>query len=781
MTTNLNALDTLQCHRRLAQKALDHLRSKTSNTTENLYSAQVKKIIGEVEEEIEKVEQLKLRMTIVASMKSGKSTLINALIGENILPTRSNAMTILPTEVVFSREVQQPILYLSNETIDAMYIIREDVRKIMIETGAKMKINEIFQNEQHLSMLASRIIDNETTYLQDRVQGPLKIQNTLLEINDLIRVYLKVVTRMNMEINESTLQKFRNRLPRIEVPLSIEMMNATGMTNLVIVDTPGPNETDMSKELQHIVTTELRKASFILVIFNYMTLNTEQDAKIMNDITELRKIHGYSDCLYAIVNKVDQRRRGDMTKDDVKKFISAKYGVEEQSPIDAKARRIFETKAAFALTAKKFLLEYERMKLEHTDVIIEHLETVDELGTDLYDFHWERMKQKITVDKLLEGAIDTWKKSGLDELLQAIVSNFGESISSHVTKSALGKCKRVACELIKCVDSYLMALGGQTDNLNSEIAELENEKNCRGKIRSQSGLHLVRILKALEEESTALNNLTSNSIENEISELPKRTGVIRQWSQKPYESGILIGGVATVAYVGIGATAAAVTGGIPLAALAYYHFNSGDTPDSIYFPEDANGKQEFNEKIKDIIYQVCNGILKRLHEHTDACCKELSMILHDSYMANVSDIMKRAQAALNAPLELRQISFKPFSSQIEKSNLKISIGDKVMCSHGNDKRFIPRQALLDSCIKIIKEEIQEIQKALEDWYRENLEGEVEKYINEIEEYLDKYTKIIQRSLYDINVMNADREKLRQNLRLLIDEINKELMKLATMA
>ncbi len=51
------------------------------------------------------VKELKLRMAIVAPMKAGKSTIINAIVGQEILPSRNAAMTTLPTEIIFSAEI----------------------------------------------------------------------------------------------------------------------------------------------------------------------------------------------------------------------------------------------------------------------------------------------------------------------------------------------------------------------------------------------------------------------------------------------------------------------------------------------------------------------------------------------------------------------------------------------------------------------------------------------------------------------------------------------------
>jgi predicted GTPase len=56
------------------------------------------------------VEKLELMMAIVAPMKAGKSTIINAIAGQEILPSRNAAMTTLPTQIIFNSDLTQPTL-----------------------------------------------------------------------------------------------------------------------------------------------------------------------------------------------------------------------------------------------------------------------------------------------------------------------------------------------------------------------------------------------------------------------------------------------------------------------------------------------------------------------------------------------------------------------------------------------------------------------------------------------------------------------------------------------
>ena len=86
----------------------EHDRLLAENQGGNRLGAEIKAIeedIRHVNEKLERVKRKELTMTIVAPT-------INAIAGQDLLPSRNDAMTVLPTEIVFSREVTRPKLIL---------------------------------------------------------------------------------------------------------------------------------------------------------------------------------------------------------------------------------------------------------------------------------------------------------------------------------------------------------------------------------------------------------------------------------------------------------------------------------------------------------------------------------------------------------------------------------------------------------------------------------------------------------------------------------------------
>nr|WP_135354378.1 dynamin family protein [Aeromonas hydrophila] len=53
----------------------------------------------------ESTERLELVLSVVGIMKAGKSTLINSLVGKEILPSRNTAMTVIPTYIKHDKSI----------------------------------------------------------------------------------------------------------------------------------------------------------------------------------------------------------------------------------------------------------------------------------------------------------------------------------------------------------------------------------------------------------------------------------------------------------------------------------------------------------------------------------------------------------------------------------------------------------------------------------------------------------------------------------------------------
>ena len=81
--------------------------------------------------ELRKITRLEMVLAIVGTMKAGKSTTINAIVGTEVLPNRNRPMTALPTLIRHTPGQKEPVLHFSHVApIDAlMKVLQQRVRE----------------------------------------------------------------------------------------------------------------------------------------------------------------------------------------------------------------------------------------------------------------------------------------------------------------------------------------------------------------------------------------------------------------------------------------------------------------------------------------------------------------------------------------------------------------------------------------------------------------------------------------------------------------------------
>ncbi|OQW89011.1 MAG: hypothetical protein BWK78_07780, partial [Thiotrichaceae bacterium IS1] len=154
------------------------------------------------------VQDLELRMTIVAPMKAGKSTIINAIVGQELVPSHSAAMTTLPTELTFNTQLTEPVLTLSPLLVTEYQAMIQQLRDMIENQGISWSQTQI-KEYPHLKPLLEKI--QAGISVNPQTIGQPAIIETLAILNHLIRLAtLLIPDRQLLSLTE---------LPRIETPL----------------------------------------------------------------------------------------------------------------------------------------------------------------------------------------------------------------------------------------------------------------------------------------------------------------------------------------------------------------------------------------------------------------------------------------------------------------------------------------------------------------------------------------------------------------------------------
>ncbi len=233
-------------------------RHSEGNNSEGLQS-----IEDELNKALEALQAQKYQVAVIAAMKAGKSTFLNAMIGADILASESEACTVC----------------------------RTDVR--LLEPGQVPKLLEYRQGQRQPIVIS----EGDTG----------KIRQDFLERTHQIR-----------ENNNS------DNTTRFELWHSIEAISKySSLAGFTLVDTPGPNEWESAGfntvALKQTALEALRSCNAILFVLDYSSFKDNTNSELLQDLIEQRRefLAENTGKIYFILNKVDRKSERDREIQDV--------------------------------------------------------------------------------------------------------------------------------------------------------------------------------------------------------------------------------------------------------------------------------------------------------------------------------------------------------------------------------------------------------------------------------------------------------------------------------
>ncbi len=455
----------------------------SSDRVDNKYADFEKQIRNETS----KVENLELRMAIVAPMKAGKSTIVNAVAGQDILPSRNSAMTTLPTEIIFDADLDKPVLTLSTDVLSVFQDTLDSLRDKINEQGLET-VKERLANYPHLQEMPESIQKFAIgKSIPRKSEGHENIALTLTSLNDIVRLC------SILEPQSDPIQYLED-VPRIQTPFwrSVGDNNqAKTQGKLVIVDTPGPNEAGEKLRLQAVVKEQLSNSSIVLIVLDFTQLKNEAAEKVKQDVQRVIDIRG-KDNLYVLVNKVDQRRDGDMTPQQVENFVAAEFGIGEARD----KNRVFEISARRAFTSANFLMELQQFP--HAKVA--EMKTVRALAQEVFGIDWEEELEDATVEELKRKAERLWKKSGFEPFLNGAIAALMREAAPRCMASALKIARTHLVELQNEVKLRNSAVNKDAQKIQNEIELLNRDVSQLEWCLNDLGDEIDSIKKSLQEK-----------------------------------------------------------------------------------------------------------------------------------------------------------------------------------------------------------------------------------------------------------------------------------------
>ena len=435
------------------------------------------KRIEELEGEQIKTARREMVLAVVGTMKAGKSTTINAIVGQEILPNRNRPMTSVPTLIRHVPGKTEPVLHLEHiQPVRNLLITLQE----KLATPAGQQVAQTLQQTGDTRELLDILTDDG--WLKNEYHGEEEIFTGLASLNDLVRLAAAMGTEFPFD-EYAEVQK----LPVIDVEFSHLVGMDACQGTLTLLDTPGPNEAGQP-QMEVMMRDQLQKASAVLAVMDYTQMNSKADEDVRKELNAIADVSAGR--LFVLVNKFDEKDRNGDGADAVRQKVPAMLNSDVLP-----ASRVYPGSSRQAYLANRALHE-----LRKNGTL-----PVDEAWVD--DFVREafgRMKKDyVCKDSELatEGATDLWEFSLIDQLITEVI------LSSHSRAAALA------------VDSAAAKLMQNAENI-SEYLSLRHQ----GLMQSIQSLqaHITSLLEDIREIADCQEQVTAD-VRMAMEEIDART------------------------------------------------------------------------------------------------------------------------------------------------------------------------------------------------------------------------------------------------------------------
>ncbi|HGU7002444.1 TPA: dynamin family protein [Escherichia coli] len=406
------------------------------------------KRIEELEGEQIKTARREMVLAVVGTMKAGKSTTINAIVGQEILPNRNRSMTSVPTLIRHVPGKTEPVLHL--EHIQPVRNLLSTLQQ-KLDTPAGQQVAQTLQQTGDTCELLD-ILANDG-WLKNEYHGEDEIFTGLASLNDLVRLAAAMGSEFPFD-EYAEVQK----LPVIDVEFSHLVGMDACQGTLTLLDTPGPNEAGQP-QMEVMMRDQLQKASAVLAVMDYTQMNSKADEDVRKELNAIADVSAGR--LFVLVNKFDEKDRNGDGADAVRQKVPAMLNSDVLP-----ASRVYPGSSRQAYLANRALHELRKNRTL----------PVDEAWVD--DFVREafgRMKKEYVCkdsEMATEGATDLWEGSLIDQLITEVIQSSHSRAAALAVDSAAAKLMQNAENVSEYLSLRHQGLQQSIQSLQSHITSL---------------------------------------------------------------------------------------------------------------------------------------------------------------------------------------------------------------------------------------------------------------------------------------------------------------------
>lgn len=415
--------------------------------------------------EVEKLQRLEMVLAVVGTMKAGKSTTINAIVGTEVLPNRNRPMTALPTLIRHTPGQVEPILRLENN--GPINAVIEQLHQVLNSHKASAVADKL-ASDRDLQPLLQLIKENGR--FKNCYQGPEGVFWFLRSLNDLVRVALALDVHFPFESYDEI-----HEIPAIEVEFSHLAGTSESLGSLTLLDTPGPNEAGQ-QHLRKMLGEQLKNASAVLAVLDFTQLKSDADEQVRAELELIADVA--QGRIFALVNKFDEKDRNSDDEEQTRRLVaesllSGRLQPSQVFPVSSKLGDL-ANRARRELAINGSLPEVDG----------DQNAWVADFGKAALGTRW---KHKITDPEEVKEAADAlWEESLFAAPLDQIIRKAHSGAATLAVASAAAKLSDIAAKLNNFLAVREAALGKNVEELNEQINSLRSDIDRIGSLEAQT-------------------------------------------------------------------------------------------------------------------------------------------------------------------------------------------------------------------------------------------------------------------------------------------------------
>lgn len=283
------------------EQLLDMLKLDVDFSQESKSSNLLNSLQIEVEKTLDSILELKnpFLLFVIGSGNYGKSTLINALLNQNIVETNDIPNTWKLDEFIMADDEKIEIYYTDKE---------KDI--ISIDKGKHILNNEEYkfkQSKKYISSIIKEYKKNKDISTKELKEYKIKLEEKYLY--------------------ESNIEKVKYYLKKGSI-----------LNDFIIVDTPGLNQTLLKNTLNRM-KTYYEKADGVIWLIDASNVVSSETSKLINEINYIDEFYKTKKNKIAVVNKIDIIKKENIANlAKVRRRITEIYGSEFEDIVYVSAK-----------------------------------------------------------------------------------------------------------------------------------------------------------------------------------------------------------------------------------------------------------------------------------------------------------------------------------------------------------------------------------------------------------------------------------------------------------